>query len=85
MPSPLGGSYLCLKKAEEKKTLIDWRTVAGRLRNGGEQEAKTQEMMLHNCHGTFMQPTGQPSGKQGTLALTEKKGEKIKDCVDLLG
>lgn len=66
----ISGSCLCLKKAEEKGTLVDWHTVAGRLCNSNEREATTQEMMLHNCRGTFTQPTGQPSGKQGTLTVT---------------
>lgn len=77
MPSPLA-DHICASKRQRKGTLIDWHTVAGRLRNGDEQEATTQEIMLHNCQGTFTQPTGQPSGKQGTLVLTEKRGRKKK-------
>ncbi len=75
MPS-LIGDHVCASKRQRKRTLIDWRTVAGRLCNGNEQEAATQEMMLHNGRGTFTQPNGQPSGKQGTPALTEERGGK---------
>lgn len=59
MPSPLG-DHFCL------------REKAGRLCNGTEQAAETQEMTLRN----ESQPTGQPSGKQGTSASAEKKGEE---------
>lgn len=41
------GSCLCLKKAEEKGTLVDWHTVAGELCNSNKREATTQEMMLY--------------------------------------
>lgn len=86
LPSPLE-DHICASERQRKRTLIDWHTVAGRLRNGDEQEATTQEIMLHNCQGTFTQPTGQPSGKQGTLVLTEKRGRKKKKryCVDVWG
>lgn len=70
----ISGSYLCLKKAAKKGTPLDWHTVAGGLRNGDKREATTQEMTLCNCRGTFTQPTGQPSGKQGTLTVTGEEG-----------
>lgn len=31
-------------------------------------------MTLRNCRGTFTEPTGQPSGKQGTLTVTGEEG-----------
>lgn len=66
----ISGSCLYLKKAEDKGTLVDWHMVTGRLCNSNEREATTQEMTLHNRRGTFTQPTGRPSGKQGTLTVT---------------
>lgn len=81
------GSYLCLKKAANKGTPLDWHTVAGGLRNGDKREATTQEMALRNCRGTFTGPTGQPSGKQGTLTVTGKEGAggEVGGCVGCLG
>lgn len=70
----ISGSHLCLKKAAKKGTPLDWHTVAGGLRNGDKREATTQEMTLRNCRGTFTEPTGQPSGKQGTLTVTGEEG-----------
>lgn len=81
----ISGSYLCLKKAAKKGTPLDWHTVAGGLRNGDKREATTQEMTLRNCRGTFTEPTGQPSGKQGTLTVTGEEGAGGGGCVGRLG
>lgn len=62
------------QKGSEKGTPLDWHTVAGGLRNGDKREATTQEMTLRNCRGTFTEPTGQPSGKQGTRTVTGEEG-----------
>lgn len=70
----INGSYLCLKKASKKGTPLDWHTVASGLRNGNKREAATQEITLRNFRGTFTEPTGQPSGKQGTLTVTGEGG-----------
>lgn len=64
------------QKGSEKGTPLDWHTVAGGLRNGDKREATTQEMTLRNCRGTFTEPTGQPSGKQGTRTVTGEEGEE---------
>lgn len=73
------------QKGREKRTLIDWRTVAGRLCNGNEQEATTQEMMLYNRRGTFTQPHWAAKWKTGYSSVDRGEREENKGIVWVFG
>lgn len=84
MPSPLG-DHICASKRQRKRTLIEWRTVAGRLCNGNKQEATTQEMMLHNWQGTFTPHRRAAKWKTGYSSVDRGEGRKNRAIVWMFG
>lgn len=47
---------------------------------GGEKKTSRKKKKLHNQEGTFTQPAGQPSGRQGALAMTVGKKSVLCGC-----
>lgn len=81
MSFPLGG-HICASKRQRKRThwLVhsSWQVMQWH-QTGGKKWCYITDK------ATFTQATGQPSGKQGTLTLTEKTGRNKKGIVCMFG
>lgn len=73
-------------REQEPSLTVTQELVGYAIPKSKRRKKNPQEKMLHNRQGTFTQPSGQPSGKQGALALTEKWGRiNTAHCADATG